>query len=155
MARAGFYPGLVYLMGNWYEFQELSFRLSLLSFAGSLSGILSGPIIAGLTSLNNAAGVANWRWIFLLEGGASVIVGTVAIFGLVNEPHRSSLFTEDERRYLRIQQKIRNGGNLVIVSGSVRDNIDYSGLISVAKKWQVWVIGLLAMQNGAMGYGKA
>lgn len=62
--------------------------------------------------MDGVAGLEGWRWIFLLEGLATVFIGICAFFFLVDSPALSKRWlTPDEMKFMRIQTTIREGGN--------------------------------------------
>lgn len=46
--EAGFYPGIVFLVGTWYSRKELGKRNAWITMCGSLGGALTGLMQAGL-----------------------------------------------------------------------------------------------------------
>ena len=37
--------------------------------------VIGAPLAVGLLALNNVGGLAGWRWLFLLEGLPSILLG--------------------------------------------------------------------------------
>ncbi|CAH0058004.1 unnamed protein product [Clonostachys solani] len=68
--EAGFLPASTYLLGEWYCRFELQWRLSMFFSAASMAGAFSG-----LLSFAGVGGLEGWRWIFILEGIVTVVVG--------------------------------------------------------------------------------
>ena len=46
--EAGFYPGIVFLIGTWYTKRELGKRMAMLTICGSLGNGISGVIQAAM-----------------------------------------------------------------------------------------------------------
>ncbi|KAL0073944.1 major facilitator superfamily domain-containing protein [Phycomyces blakesleeanus] len=79
LSEAGFYPGIVFLIGTWYTKRELGKRLALLTIFGSLGSGLSGVIQAiMLKTLDGVFGISGWRWMFLFD---ALVTATLALFG--------------------------------------------------------------------------
>lgn len=63
-----------------------------------------GPIAAGILSgVGDAQGIQAWRWLFIIEGAASLLFGLVAFFLLLDFPSMRTgvarwLLTEIEQR---------------------------------------------------------
>ncbi|KAI7851961.1 major facilitator superfamily domain-containing protein [Circinella umbellata] len=77
--EAGFYPGIVFLIGTWYSGKELGKRNAWITIFGSLGSALSGLIQAALLKFaDGALGISGWRWLFLFDG---LITFLLAYFG--------------------------------------------------------------------------
>ena len=88
--EAGYWPALYYILGSWYNKRklpsldhrgirrsiltahqtgELGKRNGILQSAVSIAPIFSGFLQAGIySSLNGHAGLAGWRWLFVING---------------------------------------------------------------------------------------
>jgi hypothetical protein len=53
----------------------------------------------GIVKMDGLGGLAGWRWIFVLEGVATIILGIISFFGLPADLASASFLSEDERRY--------------------------------------------------------
>jgi MFS family permease len=62
--RAGFFPGAVYLLSQWYPPRKTQFRVSLLYCAAAMSDAFSGLLAAAIAKMSGTAGYNGWRWIF-------------------------------------------------------------------------------------------
>ncbi|CAG9998293.1 unnamed protein product [Clonostachys byssicola] len=100
IAEAPFFPGVFFLLSCWYTKKELALRYAFLYsgliLATAVSGLLAAGIFAGL---GGVAGLAGWRWLFIIEGAASLLLGIGAFFLLPNFPSTTKagwLFTAEE-----------------------------------------------------------
>ncbi|KAM5359757.1 hypothetical protein ACJZ2D_014238 [Fusarium nematophilum] len=60
----------------------------------------TGLLAFAIAKLDGVGGVAGWRWIFILEGVASVLAGISTFFLLIDTPALSGRWlTEDEKKY--------------------------------------------------------
>ncbi|KAI8340229.1 major facilitator superfamily domain-containing protein [Chlamydoabsidia padenii] len=79
LAEAGFYPGIVFLLGTWYTKKELGKRMALLNLCGALGTGLSGVIQAiMLRTMDNVWGISGWRWMFIFD---ALVTSALAWFG--------------------------------------------------------------------------
>ncbi|KAJ3788448.1 major facilitator superfamily domain-containing protein [Lentinula aff. detonsa] len=103
--EAAFFPGALFLISKWYKRTELSQRTAYLS-SGSLIASATGSLIASgiLGVMDNALGVATWRWLFFIEGGLTVFVALCAAFILPDFPETSSGWLTAAERSLAIQR---------------------------------------------------
>lgn len=49
--------------------------------------------------MDGLAGLAGWRWIFILEGLATIVVGLLAAYILPADLASARFLTDDEKRY--------------------------------------------------------
>ncbi|KAI9494711.1 major facilitator superfamily domain-containing protein [Zychaea mexicana] len=98
LAEAGFYPGIVFLIGTWYSKRELGKRMALLTICGALGTGSSGVIQAVmLTTMDGKLGISGWRWMFVFD---ACITAVLAWFGrqyLPDYPHNTSWLSNKER----------------------------------------------------------
>ncbi|KAK9425479.1 putative MFS transporter [Seiridium unicorne] len=102
VAMSGIYPGLTYLISTWYPRREQQTRFAFLQ-SGECIILATGSIInASLNQLDGRGGLAGWRYMFLVQGLISLVLGLVTYFWIVDFPehaHRSLWFlTESEQR---------------------------------------------------------
>lgn len=102
MAMSGIYPGLSYLISCWYLRSEQQTRFAYLQ-SGEVIILATGSIVNfGLNQLNGKGGLAGWRWMFLVQGLITIILGILTYFWMVDFPenaHRSiSFLSEDEQK---------------------------------------------------------
>lgn len=85
--EAGFAPGILLILSSWYKKKEQSKAFAVYILAAILSGAVGG-IIAGLITkhLHLARGIEGWRWLFIVEGAASVAIAIIAYFTLLPLP---------------------------------------------------------------------
>jgi MFS family permease len=67
-AEAGFIPGLVYYIGEWFPANRRGRAMSVFYTGLALSGLIGGPL-SGLVmqSMDQWGGLAGWKWLFILE----------------------------------------------------------------------------------------
>uniref|UniRef100_L2G0X8 Vitamin H transporter n=1 Tax=Colletotrichum fructicola (strain Nara gc5) TaxID=1213859 RepID=L2G0X8_COLFN len=71
--ESGFFPGVLYLLSCWYTKAELGKRFAIFYTAAVLSGAFGGLLAGAITAnLHDAHGIAGWRWLFIVEGVATV-----------------------------------------------------------------------------------
>jgi sugar phosphate permease len=80
MLQGGFIPDLCLWMSYFYTSKELPMRLSLFYIANPLSGVICSLLGFGILHLDGTNGIQGWRWLFLLEGLFTLLVGAAAFF---------------------------------------------------------------------------
>ncbi|KAJ5960049.1 uncharacterized protein N7479_007199 [Penicillium vulpinum] len=90
--EAGLFPGAVFIIGSWYRQYETATRVSLFYMA-ALTASGFGPILAyafSLIRVGDGIYAQGWRWIFIIEGIATIVAGIAAAFFLVQFPDKAS-----------------------------------------------------------------
>jgi len=97
VTEAGFFPGVLYYFTQWLPDAERG-RATAIFLGGSASAyIVTGPISGALLEMHGLGGIAGWKWMFLLEGGFSVLVGVLAGFFLVSRVREAKWLTDEEK----------------------------------------------------------
>ncbi|QPC69314.1 hypothetical protein HYE68_000066 [Fusarium pseudograminearum] len=115
--ESGFAPGVLLLLSSWYKHKEQSKRFAVYISAAILSGAFGGLLAGSITSgLHNAHGKAGWRWLFVVEGAATMGVAMIAYFVLPDFPANTSRFKFSEEeiklaiRRLQSDQHVQTEG---------------------------------------------
>lgn len=124
-------------------------RIAIFYTASAASGAFSGLLAFLIVKMDGLGGYEGWRWIFLIEGIASVLAGFVSLYLLPNSPELSHKWLQpDEIRYLELNHiKYRGrrsqGGH----------KVEAKALVKVFKDWQIYLLGLVFMSNTVPNYG--
>ena len=103
--ESGLFPCLTLYLSTFYKPVEQARRISYLFVAAALSGAFGGLLAYGLTSLHGARGLAGWRWLFLVEGLISIVVGLMSIFLLPDNFQKAWWLREDEKAMMVVRQE--------------------------------------------------
>ncbi|CAH7665799.1 major facilitator superfamily domain-containing protein [Phakopsora pachyrhizi] len=103
--ESGFFPGILYYLSSWYRKRELAKRIALIYVGGILSGAFGGLIAGALISvLNGARNIAGWRWLFIIEGSATMLASLVVVWFLPDFPSSTSWLPPEERELARFRK---------------------------------------------------
>ncbi|KAM0723631.1 hypothetical protein Q7P37_000619 [Cladosporium fusiforme] len=117
--EAGFYCGVVFYLTLFYTRGELSFRLAIFFGSALLAAAFSGLISFGVFQINHPE-IHGWQWLFLIEGGATVITGVVAYFWLPAQPE-SAWFLNDREKAAARARTLRDGSSSINKKLTMRD----------------------------------
>ncbi|KAI8719984.1 MFS domain-containing protein [Fusarium sp. LHS14.1] len=96
-AEAGVFPGMIYYLSFWYKPEERAFRIAAFLCSATLAGAFGGCIAYGVGFMNRAGGLQAWRWLFILEGAPSVIMGVCVFFLLPSYPEQCAWLSKEEK----------------------------------------------------------
>jgi MFS family permease len=146
--EAGFGPGIVFYLTGWYSRRSMARVLAVILLAGPAGGVLGGPLSTGIMStLNGAAGLSGWQWLFLAEGLPCVILGVLTPFVLADSPRQARWLDDRERDLL--EADIAAGSSSETWANVLRSpriyllSLGYFCLISTIYGFSFWLPTLL------------
>ncbi len=100
-AEAGFFPGLLFYCTLWFPYAYRARIYGLTQIAVPLSSMVGAPLSSViLTTLDGAAGLHGWQWLFLIEGLPAVIMGLVVWLALPSRPEHARFLSAREKEVL-------------------------------------------------------
>ncbi|TAL94740.1 MAG: MFS transporter [Paraburkholderia sp.] len=99
VAEAGFFPGVVYYFTQWLPQKERGKAIAVFLSGSALASVLSGPISGALLSIKGA-GLHGWQWMFLIEGGFSIVLCGASWMLLKSRISDATWLTAEEQRAL-------------------------------------------------------
>ncbi|EXF83960.1 major facilitator superfamily transporter [Colletotrichum fioriniae PJ7] len=134
VTESGLFPGVVYYFSMWYKRRERQFRISLFFSAASLAGAFGGILAWGIGHMrvvwNNG-----WRWIFILEGIATVVIAVGAYWFIQNYPDTAKFVSEQERRFIRARLASDS-------DATHNEKFSWSNVMDAIKDPKCWLYGL-------------
>ena len=98
VAEAGFFPGIILYLTYWFPDRRRTKMVALFMTAIAVSNLVGSPVSGGIMQyMDGAGGLSGWRWLFLLEGIPSVLVGVLVLMVLPNGPRDAKWLSEEER----------------------------------------------------------
>ncbi|KAL7918682.1 major facilitator superfamily domain-containing protein [Trichoderma austrokoningii] len=102
--EAAFLPGALLILSKWYTRRELTTRNALLFCGNLISNAFSSLVAAGvLSNMQGVLGHAAWRWLFFIEGAATMTIAISAAFILPDLPTNARGFTEEEKQVAQLR----------------------------------------------------
>jgi len=98
VAEAGFFPGIILYLTYWFPDRRRTKMVALFMTAIAVSNLVGSPVSGGIMQyMDGAGGLSGWRWLFLLEGIPSILVGVLVLMVLPNGPRDAKWLSEEER----------------------------------------------------------
>jgi ACS family tartrate transporter-like MFS transporter len=99
-AEAGFFPGVIYYLTKWFPAAYRSRTIALFMMAAAGTGIVGSPLSGAILSLDGAAGIAGYKWLFIIEALPSLILGVILFLRLPNGPEEAKFLDSGEKAWL-------------------------------------------------------
>ena len=143
-AEAGFFPGVVLYLSQWFPSFRLGRIMALFMCAIPVSGLIGGPFSGWILSHFAAGqgGLAGWQWMFLLQGIPTVVLGALAIFLLSDSFANAKWLGAHERAVLEADHRLDAASK---PASSATDSLS-----AVFKNPAIWAFGLIyfCIQSG-------
>ncbi|WAO94601.1 MFS domain-containing protein [Fusarium falciforme] len=133
VVEAPFYPGALYMLSMFYNRNEIATRISILFTANICGTAFAGLIAIGVFKMSGVAGLAGWRWLFILQGIITFIVSIVSVFILPDEPQNTRWLSQEERSLAASR----------IAEDTVRlkaNTNTWAGLVEALRDSNLWVL---------------
>ncbi|QOT77897.1 MFS transporter [Cupriavidus basilensis] len=127
--EAGFFPGVVLYLTYWFPAQRRARINGLFMTSFAIAGVIGGPL-AGfiMSSMEGVDGLANWQWLFVIEGIPSVLAGIAVLMFLPEKPISAKWLTPSERDLVTREIEAEN-----------RDPAKHSSLRAAFTNSRVWI----------------
>jgi MFS family permease len=115
IAEAGFLPGVIYYMSQWYPAARRGRAWSVFYIALASSGLF-GSLVSGsiLSTLSGAGGIAGWQWLMLLEGLPTVMLGIYVFFRMADRAQDVDWLSDAEKQHLSVLLATETRGKLTV-----------------------------------------
>lgn len=99
-AEAGFFPGVIVYLSHWFRLEDRSRAKAYFMMTQPLAIAIGVPVSRWILETVHWYGLAGWRWVFILEGLPSVLLGFVTLFYLTDRVHQARWLPDDEKAWL-------------------------------------------------------
>jgi ACS family tartrate transporter-like MFS transporter len=99
-AEAGFFPGVIFYMTNWFPASYRSRTVAVFMTAAVASNIIGSPLSGVLLEMDGALGLRGYKWLFLVEAFPSIVLGVLVFLRLPRGPREATWLEPEELRWL-------------------------------------------------------
>lgn len=147
VVEAGLFPGLNVYLTFFYSKHELALRVGYLFVSAAIAGALGGLLAYGIGHMDGVQGMSGWRWIMIIEGMPSVVLGIITYFALPNDAQSAYFLTREEKALMEVRRR-REYGNTV--SSQQFNKKDMNRAFT---DWKVWAFSIAQFGVDTMLYG--
>ncbi|KAK8084113.1 putative MFS transporter [Apiospora saccharicola] len=145
--EAGLFPGLNVYLTFFYTKHELALRVGYLFVSAAIAGAFGGLLAYGIGHMEGVAGLGGWRWIMILEGIPSVLLGVFILWFLPNDAESASFLTDDEKKVMAARLTRGYGNTASAQQYSSKD------MLAAFRDWKVWLFCVAQFGVDTMLYG--
>lgn len=146
VTEAPYYPGALFMLSIFYTRKEIATRISILYTGNILATAFAGLIALGIFEMDGMAGLAGWRWLFIIQGIATFVVALGAVFTLPDHPLSTKWLTPEERQLAHDRIERDTVGNKAATS-------TFKGLMEAARDPKLWLFAFMQhMHLAANGF---
>jgi D-galactonate transporter len=109
--EAGFFPGVVLYLTYWFPAARRARINGLFMTSFAIAGVVGGPLAGFIMSaMDGVDGLANWQWLFVIEGIPSVLAGIAVLMYLPEKPVNAKWLSQQEQAIVTqdIEQEARD-----------------------------------------------
>ena len=145
--EGGLFPGLAIYVTFFYTKHEIALRMSYLFVSSALAGAFGGLLAYGIGFMDGIAGERGWRWIFIIEGLPSFIVGIASWWLLADNPETAYYLNTQEKELSHLRLSSQPGFTKSAAEFHWKDVRE--GLLD----WKLWTFAFIQFGGDTMLYG--
>ncbi|KAK4611753.1 hypothetical protein CLAFUW4_12918 [Fulvia fulva] len=145
LVEGGLFPGAAIYLTFFYTKRELALRIGYLFVSAALAGACGGLLAYGIGFMDGVAGLRGWRWIIILEGIPTVVLGIACWWILADDPETAYYLNDEEKEMMLARRAGQTGQTDVFEWQDVRKGL---------KDWKIWAfcVGQFCLDTMLYGY---
>ena len=108
VAQAGFFPGVVVYLTRWFRQSDRSRAMAGFMVGSPVSLAIGGPLSALMLQVQWFH-LSAWRWVFILQGLPTVLLGALTFWYLADSPRTAHWLESPERRAIQDALDLETG----------------------------------------------
>jgi MFS family permease len=132
MAESAFFPLVIYYQTTFYRRGELARRLAIFYAAQSIASAFGGLLAFGVFQIRTGS-IANWRYLFVIEGACTVAFSGFAYWYLPYSAAQATFLSEEEKKIAFHRMQVDS-------SSVVNEKFNFKQSVQIFKHPTSWVI---------------
>lgn len=145
--EGGLFPGMAIYLTFFYTKRELALRIGYLFVSAALAGACGGLLAYAIGHMDGIAGQSGWRWIMILEGLPTFVLGIATWWILPDSPETAYFLTPQERAFA--------AARLMRQTGYTKQAAEFhwEDVRKCFLDWKVWLFCFAQFGSDTMLYG--
>lgn len=118
--EAGVSPGFAYLFATIYPRSSTAKRIAMGNIANTISGAFGGLFAYAIQTMGTRRGIEAWRWLFIIEGCITFVVGGLCWLFLPRSPENAWFLSAEDKHIMELRKQ---------------KNIEYRGETKFNPRW--------------------
>ncbi|KAF2738306.1 MFS general substrate transporter [Polyplosphaeria fusca] len=145
--EGGLFPGMAIYLTFFYTKRELALRIGYLFVSAALAGACGGLLAFGIGHMNGVGGQNGWRWIMIIEGLPTLVLGVAVIWILPDSPLKA-YFLNSQEKDLAAARLTRQTGYTAKAA-----EFHWKDVKCALTDWKVWAFSFAQFGSDTMLYG--
>ncbi|KAF2641277.1 MFS general substrate transporter [Massarina eburnea CBS 473.64] len=145
--EGGLFPGLAVYLTLFYTKRELALRIGYLFVSAALAGACGGLLAFAIGHMDGVSGQRGWRWILIIEGLPTFVLGVATIWALPDNPVHA-YFLSPKEKTLAASRLTRQTGYTAKAA-----EFHWEDVMKCVKDWKVWAFCFAQFGCDTMLYG--
>jgi len=149
--QGGFIPDVILYLSYFYTRRELTIRLAWFWVSNYVAALASAFLATGILKLDGVRGQAGWRYMFLIEGGLTLLVGLASFYMMPPSPTQT-------RAWYRPKGWFSEREETIIVNRVLRDDpaksdmhnregLSVLQILKILTDWRMWPLYILGLTH--------
>ncbi|KAL6709544.1 hypothetical protein ACN47E_001479 [Coniothyrium glycines] len=145
--EGGLFPGMAIYLTFFYTKRELALRIGYLFVSAALAGAFGGLLAYGIGHMDGIAGQRGWRWIMIIEGIPTFVLGIATLWILPDTPGSAYFLTPQEKHFAAARLTLQTGYTARAAE------FHWADVRKCFQDWKVWTFCFAQFGSDTMLYG--
>jgi len=144
VAEAGFFPGMIYYLTQWFPSAVRARAIAILYIAVPTSNVIAAVLSGAILGMDGVLGLKGWQWIFIIEAAPAILLAFVVLWLMTDRPDVATWLKPEEREWLESELE------------SERSRVESAGQMSMLRAlvdWRVLVLSAIYLTGVTASYG--
>ncbi|KAF2760738.1 putative MFS transporter [Pseudovirgaria hyperparasitica] len=145
--EGGLFPGMAVYLTLFYTKRELALRIGYLFVSSALAGACGGLLAFAIGHMDGLAGLRGWRWIMILEGLPTIILGIATWWLLADDANTAYYLSPADRALMHVRRARQTGQT------ASAQHFHWADVRACVSDWTVWAFCAAQFGTDTMLYG--
>lgn len=145
--EGGLFPGCAIYLTMFYTRKELCLRVACLFVSAATAGACGGLLAYAIGHMGGIAGLKGWRWIFIIEGLPTVVMGVATLWLLAESPEKAYYLTPKEKELMVLRRRREVGHT------DSATEFHWADVKLALRDWKIYAFAIVQFGADNMLYG--